>query len=216
MTKKCSKCGIIKEVSEFRKSPSEKDGLMYTCKICTREYYKQYQQSEKNKEYHKKWEMENKDRRKELHKLYEIANKDKRKAQKRAMYLANKNQILEKSRIYKLEHPEQRKVSRKIYYLANKEKAIVQNRKRRALKLGVCHKSYESNSIFERDGWVCQICGQKINKRLEYPHPRSKSIDHIIPLSKGGADAPINIQAAHLRCNLSKQARFGGQLRLIG
>jgi len=89
-------------------------------------------------------------------------------------------------------------------------------RKRYALKLGVYHKKYADMDIFERDGWICGICGQKINRRLKYPNPRSKSIDHIVPISQGGADAPINLQAAHLRCNISKNAGLGGQLRLIG
>ena len=111
----------------------------------------------------------------------------------------------------------------KAYRAAHKEKPRdrteyqrVFKRKRRALKLRNHHERYTDIEIFERDGWLCGICGQKINKRLKYPNPRSKSIDHIVPLSKGGADAPINLQAAHLRCNTSKNAGIGGQLRLIG
>jgi len=96
-----------------------------------------------------------------------------------------------------------------------KERSKVAGRKRQALKLGNHHEGYTYTEIFERDGWLCGICGRKINKRLKYPNPRSKSIDHIVPLSKGGADAPINLQASHLRCNISKNANFGGQLRLI-
>jgi len=105
---------------------------------------------------------------------------------------------------------------RKAYRLANPEQMAAYDRKRKAFKLGNGHQPYTDTYIFERDGWICQICGQKINKRLKWPHPRSKSIDHIVPLIKGGADAPINIQAAHLRCNISKNAGGGGQLRLIG
>lgn len=96
-----------------------------------------------------------------------------------------------------------------------KARRRIRDRKRQALKLGNHHERYTDIEIFERDGWICGICGQKINKRLKYPNPRSKSIDHIVPLSKGGADAPINLQASHLRCNIGKNANFGGQLRLI-
>ena len=58
--KKCSKCKIVKAISEFRNSPSEKDGHSYNCKNCEREYQRQYQKTEKSKSYHKKWEIANK------------------------------------------------------------------------------------------------------------------------------------------------------------
>jgi 5-methylcytosine-specific restriction endonuclease McrA len=31
--------------------------------------------------------------------------------------------------------------------------------------------------------------------------PRRATIDHILPLSKGGTDAPTNLRAACLQCN---------------
>lgn len=37
--KKCSKCGLIKSVSEFHKSKSAKSGLMSWCKKCRHEAY---------------------------------------------------------------------------------------------------------------------------------------------------------------------------------
>ena len=101
------------------------------------------------------------------------------------------------------------------YYMKNKDKYLVYRRKRRALKKGVRHEDYSNNYIFERDGWMCGICGRKINKRLKHPNRLSVSIDHIVPLSLGGDDRPINVQAAHLRCNLGKNARNTGQLRMF-
>lgn len=88
--------------------------------------------------------------------------------------------------------------------------------KYKALKQGVGHEPYRDSYIFQRDGWVCGICGRKINKKLKHPNPLSKSINHIIPLSKGGNDSPVNVQAAHLRCNMGKHNINTGQLRLIG
>lgn len=74
--------------------------------------------------------------------------------------------------------------------------------------------------ILERDGWRCQIPGCKrrpIRKDLKYPHPRSKSIDHIIPLSLGGDDTAVNKRAAHFACNLRRGNRMSAeQLPLFG
>jgi 5-methylcytosine-specific restriction endonuclease McrA len=65
--------------------------------------------------------------------------------------------------------------------------------------------------ILERDRWRCGICRKVIGKSFSYPHPRSKSIDHIIPLSEGGDDTAANKRAAHLSCNLSRGNRGGNE-----
>lgn len=55
---------------------------------------------------------------------------------------------------------------------------------------------------------VCHLCGKPIDKALEFPHPYSFSVDHIEPLSHGGAErARSNLAACHLRCNQSKGNR---------
>lgn len=71
--------------------------------------------------------------------------------------------------------------------------------------------------VFERDGWRCGLCHKKVDHRLRYPHPKSASVDHIVPLSQGGTHTYANVHCAHLRCNLIKHNRGGGeQLALLG
>ena len=36
--KKCTKCGIDKDLTEFNKSKTFKDGLRYNCKDCEKQY----------------------------------------------------------------------------------------------------------------------------------------------------------------------------------
>lgn len=91
-----------------------------------------------------------------------------------------------------------------------------QNRKRRARMHAAKSERYTAVEIAERDGWRCQICGKRIGRSYRFPHPRSLSIDHIIPIGRGGDDVKVNCQAAHFRCNVSKGARGVDQLRLIG
>jgi len=164
-------------------------------------------------------------------KAYRLAHKKERTEYDRAYYLAHRKEIADRHKVYNLTHRKEIAEYDRAKYLANAKKLIKQqreyhrknlekyrfySRKRRALKRNSKHEPYTDNYIFERDGWICCICGRKVNKRLKHPNPLSKSIDHIIPISKGGADAPHNLQTSHLRCNQLKSAGAGGQLRLIG
>jgi 5-methylcytosine-specific restriction endonuclease McrA len=69
----------------------------------------------------------------------------------------------------------------------------------------------------ERDGNRCQIPGCLYRNRQMGVGLRKPSLDHIIPLTKGGLNELANIQLAHFRCNCSKNNRgMGDQLALIG
>lgn len=81
--------------------------------------------------------------------------------------------------------------------------------RRRALKAGAETEPYTRDEIAERDGYTCQLCGGHVDMELKWPDPGFPSIDHIIPLSRGGSDLKTNVQLAHLRCNIAKGA--GGQ-----
>lgn len=55
---------------------------------------------------------------------------------------------------------------------------------------------------------VCAICGQPVDKSLRSPHPMSASVDHIIPIAKGGHPSALdNLQLAHRSCNRLKGTR---------
>lgn len=52
---------------------------------------------------------------------------------------------------------------------------------------------------------VCGICGKPVDKSLKFPHPMSPTIDHIIPIAKGGHPSDLdNLQLAHYVCNMAK------------
>ena len=70
--KKCYKCGIEKDESEFYKDKRNKDGLCYQCKECRNQYdkarYARPENKEKAKQYRSK--PENKERKKQNNKEY--------------------------------------------------------------------------------------------------------------------------------------------------
>lgn len=88
---------------------------------------------------------------------------------------------------------------------------------RRALMRDPDAQDIDRDEIGIRDGWRCGLCQRRVNRNLPYPNPMSASLDHIVPLSKGGKHASENVQISHLRCNMAKGNRGGGeQLILIG
>lgn len=70
--------------------------------------------------------------------------------------------------------------------------------------------------IVKRDNGQCGICGKRVSLSVKWPSPKSASIDHIVPLSKGGEHKAANVQLAHYGCNSSKRATDRGSQLLIG
>jgi 5-methylcytosine-specific restriction endonuclease McrA len=60
----------------------------------------------------------------------------------------------------------------------------------------------------------CSICGGHIDKSLKTPHPLSAELEHVVPLSCGGAAyRRENLAIAHRRCNRFKSNKVLGSPR---
>lgn len=66
----------------------------------------------------------------------------------------------------------------------------------------------EAVDIFDRDGGICQICGEPVERIALHPRDakdksvaRHMSIDHIVPVSRGGSHDPSNLRLVHRGCN---------------
>jgi hypothetical protein len=62
--------------------------------------------------------------------------------------------------------------------------------------------------IAERDGWRCGICGMPVSPTARYPDPLQATLDHILPVSRGGSNDPSNLRLAHMGCNRSRGNRM--------
>jgi 5-methylcytosine-specific restriction endonuclease McrA len=51
--------------------------------------------------------------------------------------------------------------------------------------------------VLQRDYFTCHYCGQEAN-----------TVDHLIPISKGGTDEATNMVAACIKCNSGKRDRI--------
>ena len=56
---------------------------------------------------------------------------------------------------------------------------------------------YEKKTIYAKANGKCAICGKPIKFK-------EMTVDHKIPLSKGGTNDLSNLQLAHLMCNRAK------------
>jgi len=88
--------------------------------------------------------------------------------------------------------------------------------KGKARKRAATVESVSPTRVFERDGWMCHLCGGKTlkDKRGTY-HPKAPELDHIVPLSKGGEHSYRNTACAHRKCNAAKSDTIMGQPSLL-
>ena len=119
-TKKCTKCQVVKQFSEFYKRKNDKFRLASECKECTNKQVRKHYRNNptKIKESQKKYRVENKKKLNEISKIYRVENKEKlKKLQKRyyqenkehyknlskVRYSENKNEMLYRAKLYKRE-----------------------------------------------------------------------------------------------------------------
>ena len=87
---------------------------------------------------------------------------------------------------------------------------------RRARKYGCHRERFDPRQVFERDHYRCQLCGKATKQTNKQGYnPLGPSLDHIIPLSKGGPHTMANTQCAHHICNSHKSAGKRTALKLI-
>ena len=65
--------------------------------------------------------------------------------------------------------------------------------------------------VFELDGWRCYLCGERVLTSVPPNHALYPTLDHVVPLSKGGTHERSNVRCAHRSCNGGKRERGGGE-----
>lgn len=65
--------------------------------------------------------------------------------------------------------------------------------------------------VFDEHGWICHLCGEEISRFATRDDWMRVTLDHIIPLSRGGQHIRSNVAPAHYRCNMQKGNSLTGE-----
>lgn len=175
--KSCAKCGQYLPVSNFQRNARRADGLQPWCRDCRR--------VERSTRY--------------------AANKGAARAALVAYRAANQERTRELARqaaqrVYDRD-PEAARAQARQRYAEDPGPAKERARKRRAQVASVVIGEVDLESLWTGE---CALCAEPICPATRHPDPMSKSLDHIVPLAKGGTHGQANLQWTHLVCNQRK------------
>lgn len=224
-SKACTKCNTVKPLSDF---PARRGipGGDYACRECVRERGRAYREANRERGARRSAEYYRANR--EAKARYDRERRERDKArlteQKRAYYKANFDAIAARKAEYRLENLDAARARDRAYYEANREEWLERGRAwreanperrreinrrnqqaRRARKLAVSIGPVDPEALWTG---VCGICGDPMDRTVQHPDPASSTLDHIVPLAKGGPHEQSNLQWAHRVCNIRKGARL--------
>lgn len=170
--KRCSKCGIEKNESEFSKDSSKKDMLNRYCRLCwqaikmklrrdnpevkrkEKEYSKEYWQRPEAKERRKLWEKTKRKRPDNYNKNRYWSDPEKYRQQKRQSaaicYEKNPNGQKKRTAKYKSAHPEHLKQTMKNYYRKNRNLVLLKGKIIAEKKMKNLHSGYIIKKLQEQ------------------------------------------------------------------
>lgn len=181
--KRCTKCGVEKPLTAFSLYKGEP---RRQCRACMQVYNRRYydRNTEKAKAYAKNWNEEHADHVKARKSQEYAKNKEYYTTKARAWYAANREHSIQRSLAY-----------------FRTEKGKIRNRlntnKHRALERQGDVTPNELTELMQRQT-RCAYCKKVFSDKLP------ATIDHVIPLSKGGPHTISNLVLACKPCNSRK------------
>lgn len=211
----CVLCGKEKATSAFQ-------GQTDQCRKCLypkdrKAYIRNWTKlnKEKTSAYTRKWRKNNAKRVKETKRLWIKNNPDKVAEEKRRSYQKHKEKIKKARREAYHRNPEKDKASQAKWRAKNRERASEATKtwrkenpdanrafenKRRAIKASV-------DGFYTANEWM-SLCDKYENKCLRCKEVKPLTVDHVIPLSKGGSNWIENIQPLCRSCNSAKGTKI--------
>jgi 5-methylcytosine-specific restriction endonuclease McrA len=210
----CSDCHKWKRIDLFSVDNRNSSGRQSRCKRCQslwvtdhKDYLKEYDRRryinspEKFIAKTRNWRVNNPNKYKDQNKNYYLKNKEKVAEYSRKRYLDNREYFLAKQREWVERNKEWVSKYKKNWASRNKESTRVSSQKCRARRLEAM-----GNDIITLEEWLrvldfyghrCLCCGNDENI----------SMDHIVPLSRGGKHSIDNVQPLCKSCNSKKSTK---------
>ncbi|MCZ7539701.1 MAG: HNH endonuclease [Anaerolineae bacterium] len=224
--------------TEFFPLRTDTGKLRAQCRpCCSARRHRHYENNREHiLEQSRRWKQENKERRAKTHRAWYDANRETILAKGRQGYHENREYNARRARRYHESHREQRSKARREYYENNRERTLSQNRQwyqnNKEKRLAKSRLWRQANP--ERARALCRVSqhvrrarkrnaagthtADDIQRQYEAQHGRCwwcncdlngvYHADHLIPLSRGGGDAPENIVIACSSCNSSKGSKL--------
>lgn len=209
----CTKCGVSKDIDSFHKSPK---GLFYRqpkCKECMSAYYKANREKalarqkistslrkEEVKEYQKKYREDNAEYLALQHKEYYQKNSEKIKANVKRWRSENIARDKEYHKRYHIEH--------RIEILARVKRWALNNRERYIASMKAAHHRRRERIIANGNNTLTAEEIRELFQRMPYcaycRAVEKLSLDHVVPVAKGGQNCLENVTVACMPCNASK------------
>lgn len=173
--KRCSKCNELRDRSAFHKDKTRKDGLFPQCKLCV-------------KENTSRWLDANRERNRKTSAARYAANRNEILATKRARYAGDaefRARVLAVNAAYR-QTPAGRLCDR----------ISTQNRRARFKQAGTLSVTVVRKVMARK---TCYYCGCALVDTSH--HPQQRTLEHKIPLARGGTNEISNLTAACKTCN---------------
>lgn len=172
--KRCNCCKAIKSISEFNKDSTKPEGLYSRCAKCVSDSRRVAVSKRR-------------ERREYLHQLWTSGKSECSRCRK-VKTIGQFPKSIRKSRP-----------------VASWCKPCANKYRKEYLRFHIeTGNDYCREDVFLDDEYVCYLCEEQLDPDSRHPNPKSPTIDHVVPLSKGGADARNNVRTACLQCNLRK------------
>lgn len=198
--KLCSKCRVQKDLSDFNARAAVKDGRQSVCRSCQQLYWLEYCRANGTKLAAKR--TRDKGDKAAYDKRYYASNKIKMNAANRENWALNRERYNRRHSEYYAENVERfrlyhQRPDRRAYASVN---AKNQKAKRRAAMGATVQKitTAEWRELAASYHWLCVYC---------HVRPGRLTMDHIVPLTLGGAHTVANVVPACRNCNSKKNTK---------
>lgn len=204
VAKRCPGCGEDKTIGEFYRDCDAADGASTYCMICISRRHKDYRKRnpEKKREGNARHYRENKERYAELSRQWRTTNRERKRETDREWEKSNRERVRANRRKWRANWSEERREQeaqyRREWRKQNPEKARAIFHKRLA-------RTRAAEGNFTAEQWkavldfyehTCLCCGEQ----------GKVTVDHVVPLARGGSNGIENLQPLCQSCNSRKNA----------